>query len=297
MNQNPRHGVNVNRGPPVWSGRRAPQPATAEIAGHLGELVQGRLGPAGPVALVTLPCPALVTRLGYAPARGALTAAEPVSAKACAAARLALAELGAEDWGGALSIARPAAPGLGLGSSTAETLGAVRAVAGAFGLGLTPEREAALCLAAEGAVDPLMCAEPVIFASREGRVVEPLPALPAMRVVGGPAGPPSPTDPDDDAFADLAGVFGAATRALHAGDLAALAAAATRSAEANQARRPNPLWAPVRALGARHGALGVAVSHSGPSIALILAPDSPADPAPALAALGLDPVLDYRLGP
>ncbi len=29
------------------------------IAGHLGEFVQGRLGPDGPVALLTLPCPAL----------------------------------------------------------------------------------------------------------------------------------------------------------------------------------------------------------------------------------------------
>ncbi len=49
-------------------------------------------------------------------------------------------------------------------------------------------------------------------------------------------------------------------------------------------------------LAARHGALGVAVSHTGPAIGLILAPDSAADPAAELAALGLAPVLDYRLG-
>ncbi|HUF86156.1 MAG TPA: propanediol utilization protein, partial [Thermohalobaculum sp.] len=225
-----------------------------------------------------------------------LRAAEPDCAKARAAARLALAEIGAETWGGTLSIARPAAPGLGLGSSTAETLGAVRAVARAFGVRLAPEREAALCLAAEGAVDPLMWPDPVLFASRQGRVIERLPALPPMRVVGGAAGPPCPTDPADDDFPDLSEVFAQIAAALRAGDLAGLGRAATRSAEASQARRPNPAWAAVSALARRHGALGVAVSHSGPAIALILAPGSPADPAPELAALGLRPILDYRLG-
>lgn len=300
MNQNPERRVNRNPDPQGPGSRadprRAPQAAAAEVRGHLGELAQGRLGPAGPVALVTLPCPPLLTRVGYTPGRGPLSAAEPVSAKARAAACLALAEIGAEGWGGTLAIDRPAAPGLGLGSSTAETLGAVRAVARAFGVRLASGREAALCLAAEAAVDPLMWDAPVLFASRQGRVLEDLPPLPPMRVVGGAAGPPSPTDPADEGFPDLAPVFAGLARALAAGDLAGLAAAATRSAEANQARNPNPAWAAVRAIGARHGALGLAVSHTGPAIALILPPASPADPAPELAALGLAPLMDYRLG-
>lgn len=296
MNQNPRHAVNPDSAPRRLDPRCAPEAAVAEIAGHLGELVQGRLGPGGPVALVSLPCPGLVSRVGYVPARGPLAAAEPVSAKALAAARLALAEAAAGDWGGRLSIARPAAPGLGLGSSTAETLGAVRAVARAFGLRLPPEREAALCLAAEGAVDPLMWQAPVVFASREGRVIERLPPLPPMRVVGGAAGPPSPTDPADSRFPDLSDVFADLVAAMHDGDAGRVARAASRSAEANQARNPNPLWGPIRALARRHGALGIAVSHTGPAIALLLSPDSPANPGPELAALGIDPVLDYALG-
>ncbi|TCP38104.1 hypothetical protein EV662_12129, partial [Rhodovulum marinum] len=32
------------------------------VAGHFGEFLQGRLGPDGPVVLVTLPCPALAVR-------------------------------------------------------------------------------------------------------------------------------------------------------------------------------------------------------------------------------------------
>lgn len=295
MNQNPQRPVNPNSELLRVDPRRAPQPAVAEVTGHLGELAQGRLGPRGPVALVTLPCPPLSTRVGYAPARGALEAAEPVSAKARAAARLTLAEIGAEGWGGQLSIERPAPPGLGLGSSTAETLGAVRAVARAFGLRLVREREAALCVAAEGAIDPLMWEGPVLFASREGRLLDRLPPLPPMRVAGGVAGPPSPTDPADTDFPDLSECLAGLAAALRAGDLAGVARAASRSAEANQARNPNPAWEGMRALAWRHGALGLAVSHTGPAVALILPPESTAVPSPDLAALGLSQLLDYRL--
>lgn len=295
MNQNPWRPVNPDPTNQPADSHRAPQPAVVEISGHLGELFQARLGPSGPVALLTLPCPALVSRILYAPARGRLTTTEPISAKARAAARIALAAIGAEGWGGELSIDRPAAPGLGLGSSTAETLGAVRAVARAFGRRLSPEREAALCLAAEGAIDPLMWEGPALFASREGRVIERLPSLPPMRVVGGVAGQPSPTDPGDCEFPDLSPIFAEVAAAARAGDAVRLARAANRSAEANQSRNPNPLWAPVRALAHRHGALGIAVSHTGPAIALLLPPDSRANLGPALAALGLEPILDYRL--
>ncbi|MCJ7874462.1 hypothetical protein [Phaeobacter sp. J2-8] len=38
------------------------------VAGHFGEWMQGRIGRDGPVALVTLPCPALGVRLWHYPA-------------------------------------------------------------------------------------------------------------------------------------------------------------------------------------------------------------------------------------
>ena len=34
-------------------------PVSVRVPGHFGELLQGRIGSDGPVALVTLPCPAL----------------------------------------------------------------------------------------------------------------------------------------------------------------------------------------------------------------------------------------------
>lgn len=276
-----------------------PRAGTAEVAGHLGELVQGRMGRGGPVALVTLPCPVLVTRVVYRPAPGALTSADPVSAKTLAAARLTLHELDRAGWGGHLSLCRASEPGSGAGSSTAETLGAVRAIARTFGAVLVPKAEAAICLRAEAAIDPLMHAAPVIFASREGRVLAPLPALPTLRIAGGFAGPAHPTDPHDHDFPDQSALFAALADAARRGDPAALGAAATRSAAANQIRNPNPAWDRMRALARRHGALGVAVSHTGPAIALIL-PAGAGPPrgalAEALAGAGLRRILDYHLG-
>lgn len=280
----------------VASPRVNPEAAGARIAGHFGELVQGRLGAEGPVALITLPCPALVTEVRFRPGPGPLRADEAISAKTLAAARHALAELGVAEPCGVLTIRRPAAPGLGAGSSTAETLGAVRAVATAHGVRLPPETEARICLEAEGAVDPLMHDRPCLFASRQGRVLRQLPGLPAMLCVGGFAGPPRETDAGADDFAEMGATFGAAAEALAAGDLVALGKAATASAEANQARRPNPAFPALRAAAERLGAAGVALAHTGAAIALILPPDADERPArAALAEAGARDVIAWRL--
>lgn len=248
----------------------APAAVNAEVrvAGHFGELLQGRLGPCGPVALVTLPCPRFVTRVRFCPGSGPLRSAEAVSAKARRAAALALAALG-RPAGGRLEVARPVPPGLGAGSSTAEALGAIRAVAVSHGVGFPAPEEARLCLAAEGAVDPLMHDGPVLFASREARVLDLLPPMPAMAVAGGFSGPPRATDPADLAFADIGPLAGALRRAMTAGDLAAVAAVAEASAALAQARSPKPAWEVVGEIGEATGALGRVVSHSGAAIGLI----------------------------
>ena len=40
---------------------------TGVVQGHFGELLQGRIGPDGPVALVTLPCPAFTATARFSP--------------------------------------------------------------------------------------------------------------------------------------------------------------------------------------------------------------------------------------
>lgn len=287
--------ASVNRAPVDLAGP-SPAPFTARVPGHFGELVQGRLGPCGPVALVTLPCPVLVSEARFSPAWGPLEVATADSAKIAAAAGRVLRLVAPEGWGGRLEIGRASKPGSGAGSSTAEVLATIRAVAGAFGRGFGPDEEAALCLAAEGAVDPLMHAGTVLFASREARVVRRLGDLPAARVVGGFAGPGAATNPADDGFPDMAPVFAGLAEAIAAGDAAAMADAARVSAEANQARNPNPAWQAVLRAGREVGALGPIVAHTGSAIGLILSPDTPPGPArQALAAIGLGGIIVFDL--
>jgi uncharacterized protein involved in propanediol utilization len=168
-------------------------------------------------------------------------------------------------------------------------------VAGAFRRRFAPEEEARLCLLAEGAVDPLMHDGTVLFASREGRVVRRLGPLPRLRVVGGFAGPGAPTDPADDDFPIMEAGFSRLEAAIVAGDGRGMAEAARASAEANQARNPNPAWADVLRAGRRAGALGPVVAHTGSAIGLLLAPDAPVAPVQqALRALGLIGVIAFE---
>lgn len=267
--------------------------AIARVSGHFGELVQGRLGPDGPVALVTLPCPCLVTEVWFQPQPSDLA----VDGDAPHARRLAmqlLANWAPEGMGGTLRINRAATPGTGAGSSTSDLLGTIRAIAAAFRVAPAPEVEASLCLDIEGAVDPLMHGS-VLFASREGRVLRALPPLPAFQVVGGFAGPGQPTDPGDLDFPEMTSVFAALEAAMAKGDLAGVAQAAQHSAKANQDRNPNPVWDEVTSMATKLGALGVVVSHTGSAIGLILPPGQATGPTEAaLCSMGLTGVLAFQ---
>ena len=267
-------------------------PVHIRIWGHFGELIQGRLGSDGPIALVTLPCPALRTKVCFTPGGRLRTAGADAPFARDLAARLL--ETWAPGTGGLLEIERPAAVGLGAGSSTAELLGVVRAIALHLGRSLTPEQEARLCHSMEGAVDPLMYDQTVLFASRQPQVLETLPALPPFQVIGGFAGPGQRTDPQDTAFPDVTAAVAQLRSGLIAGDLQQIADAARTSAEANQVRNPNPAWDGVLRIGADTGALGPVVSHTGSAIGLILPIDTPSTAVEsALRALKLAPVMVF----
>lgn len=245
--------------------------AEARITGHFGELIQGRMGVDGPVSVLSLPCPVLTTTVRYTPGAAPLTCDAPDSAKAIAAGRAVLRALG-QGPTGSLRIDRPAPVCVGAGSSTADILGTVRAVATAFGTRFDPDREADFCLQAEGASDPLMYDAPVLFASRQGRVLRRLPPLPSCRIVGIFAGPGQITTAAESNFPDMANVFDAAEHALDCGDLSALAALAQQSATANQTQNPNPAWQAMQDIGRNHGGLGTVAAHTGSAIGVILRP-------------------------
>ncbi len=252
---------------------------TLRVAGHFGEWLQGRLGPGGPLVLVTVPCAALAVDAGPG---GTPFLPAAVRARFAAALGRPLPRV-------ALRAAMP--PGGGAGASTAALLALARAAGGPD----RPEALARACLAAEGAVDPLMFpdADRLLWAPRAARVLRRLPPAPAVEVVGGFWGPPEATAPADLRFPDVADLVAAWAEAA---DAPARAALATESARRTDALR-GPAGDPMPGLAADLGALGRIRAHTGSARGLVFAPGTvPDGAAAALAAAGLQGVLRFRTG-
>ena len=228
---------------------------------HFGEWLQGRLGPQGPLVLVTLVPKRVALTAWRRPARGLVCHA--IGHGTLPPAILARFGRALGNVQGRTLLRLPYPTGMGTGMSTAGLL----AVAGA---GFAPEVLARACIAAEGASDPLMYPAParLLWAPRVGQVLGVLPAQPRAHLLAGFWGPPRPTlagDQDYDDICDLVMAWQAG------GDLAHRAALASESARRCLARR-GPAGDPTEALARDLGALGFAISHSGAARALIFAP-------------------------
>lgn len=252
---------------------------------HFGEWLQGRLGPSGPLALVTLmPAGVAVAARGQA-ARGLhCHAAGHGSLSPAVLARLgaALARPTGAVPQGRILLRLPYPPGLGTGMSTAGLL----AVAGMAAPGCGPQVLAAACIAAEGASDPLMFANPSghLWAPRLGRVLSPLPPQPAAHLLAGFWGPPRPTQAADQDYDDVSDLVAAWRRRPGLADRAALASESARRCLA----RRGPAGDPTAQLARDLGALGWAMSHSGAARTLIFAPGTvPPQGVQALREAGL----------
>lgn len=257
------------------------------VAGHFGELLQGRLGPDGPVALITLPCPALGVTATVAPAPQLTIRHDGRETMDEARLRAFLSALGLSERKN-VTLSADAPPGGGAGVSTAALVAVARAA------GVDEARIAEACLAVEGAVDPLMLEEPSawLWASREADTIRPIAPPPPMDIVGGFWGAPERTAPEDASFPDIADL--AARWDAAAGDLSALAAIASDSAARTTALR-GPAGDPTAALVEEFGALGWARAHTGSARALIFPSGSaPVGAEARLAALGFDQTLRFR---
>ena len=252
--------------------------------------MQGRLGPDGPVVLITLPCAALyVTARAEAGSQALQGAGLDRPHGAMVAARF-IADLGLELPQG-VRVQACAEAGLGTGVSTASLLALAR-MAGWRGPASALARA---CLRAEGASDPLMSRAParLLWASRQGRALARLPALPGHVVVGGFYGPVQITDPADSDFPDIADLV-AAWRGTR--NLAGFAALATQSAQRCLDLR-GPAQDPTAALARRLGALGWVIAHTGAARGLIFAPGCvPGDAAQTLLEAGMRGVLQFGGG-
>ena len=259
------------------------------VTGHFGEWLQGRLGPDGPVVLVTLPCEKLGASVSLVRAKGRRPDMPSLLSPSVICAFLQALDV--EPPKADIEVIADAMPGAGAGMSTAMLL----ALAGAIGIGASQEVLADACRRAEGAVDPLMMDDPetLLWASREAREVRSMPQPPAFAVVGGFLGAPVQTVPEDTRFADISDLVPNWVAAAEAGDRSGLARIATVSAERTTVLR-GPAEDCTAALAHGLGALGWCRAHTGSARGLLFKPGCvPAEAEDRLRAEGYAGVLRF----
>jgi len=257
------------------------------VCGHFGELLQGKIGPSGPVGLVTLPCSTLWAEAHMTQSRSfALYQSHPSVPRPVL--RNLLCGLGLPVVGRfALHLSMPL--GGGAGASTAALLALALAAGAPSGESL----EAAVW-AVERASDPLLRPRPerVLWASRQGKLLANFPPLPRFEVLGGFFGQGQRTDPLDTNFPDIADLVAAWPGA----SLPAMAALASESARRTLALR-GPTDDPTESLARRHGALGYCIAHTGAARGLIFAPRTVPQAASAdLRAAGFSRITQFGCG-
>ncbi|WP_435310452.1 propanediol utilization protein [Primorskyibacter sedentarius] len=256
------------------------------VFGHFGEWVQGRLGPDGPLALLTVACPAVHVDIRRVDTGGLALDQDPAILD-LPRARAFLSHVGGT--AGRFSITATMPAGGGAGASTAALVALARAAGG---------QEDALidaCIKAEGASDPLMLARPdgVLWAPREGRVLASVAPLPKAEIIGGFWGAPVKTDPADLDFPDISDLATGLQAGIGIEGLARMATASARRCTALRGPEDDPTEALAQAL----GAYGYLRAHTGSARGLIFAPGTvPQGAEAALRSAGYAHVLCFETG-
>lgn len=282
---------------------------------HHGELFQGvfqgtdnrlRRG------LVTIPCGIFRSEATFHPDASGRVKIEPGGRmKTLKAVDLALGWADKPLCGGVLRLRSNIPAGWGLGSSTCDVVAAIRAVADAYEMNLTPLETAALAVRAEVASDSIMFDESVVlFAQREGHIIEdfrmPLPGVEVLGFNTDRSG--SGVDTlgfsaaryrcwEIEAFRPLVGLF---RRAVQLQSAQLLGQVATASAEINQRFLPKPHFERLRNIGRSAGAVGIQVAHTGTVVGLLFDPQDEAkeariqDARTLLKELGITRTWDFH---
>lgn len=277
--RSPRHDTSLPDG-----GLALPRQGRGEAYAHHGELIQGvfqddrgrlRRG------LLTLPLGNLASAATFLLAdRPDIGVFPPDRTKAANAAGLALRQLGRSDLGGALAVQSAIPVGHGYGSSTADVIAAIRAVADVFDTTLRPSVISRLAVEAEGASDAVAYQDQaVLFAQREGIVIEHFgDALPPLVLVGFKANDGQPVDTlllpparySGEEIQTFAMLRGMAARAVRYQDPRLLGQAATLSARISQRHLAKAQFSAALKIASDFNACGVQVAHSGSLIGILL---------------------------
>ena len=250
--------------------------ATVRVPGTCGELVQGTLG--GVAFHVTCPIDVYSTvTVEFTEAPG--VEHPPGLTKAGAGARLALAHLGAR-YGARTSVRSDLPAGKGLGSSTADIVGAIAGCALALGEPLDLPTIARLALAVEP-TDGSFFPGIVLFDHRGGQLYEPLGRAPSLAITvldfGGEVDTLQFNAVDRTSLLhslepEVREALALVRRGLAAGRLDLIGRGATLSALANQRVLPKPEQPMVLDFARSVQALGINVGHSGTVLGVLLDP-------------------------
>ncbi|MEO3876745.1 GHMP kinase [Nonomuraea sp. B12E4] len=224
----------------------------------------------------------------------------PWKTKALRAAQATAEILDMKAAGGTVTVRSNIPTGFGMGSSTCDVIATIRAVLNACDRRLPTSRIARIAVQAERAADPLMFDRMLLFAHREGLIIEDFRVrMPQIKVVGF-AARPDPVDTltfappryslwEIESFRALRGLL---RRGAIEGDVEALGRVATASARLNQRFLPIEHFPRLLQIMEDSRAAGIQVAHSGSVAGLVF---DAADPDLArkteLALRGL-----FRLG-
>lgn len=257
---------------------------------HHGELLQGIFEDEeeGTLhrALITLPCRQYTsTSVFYInPFSRTVTVSPTWRTKACRAAKLTLVYGGLADYGGHLVVNSNVPVGWGLGSSTTDVTSAIRSVAEAADIMLTPTTIAEIAVQAEIASDSIMFGQNVVlFAQRDAKVLEdfgaPLPSFEIVSINTSPNGIDTLClrlpDYDWSEIRTFQMLRALIRNAVSKQDRYLLSCVATASARINQRHLSNPLFDKLERICEENGALGLQVAHSGTVIGLLFDPSDP----------------------
>jgi uncharacterized protein involved in propanediol utilization len=253
-----------------------------------GELFQGQIEDDSNQArrcLISLPCTAMHSQVMFDPDRsGCLRVSPDHKHKARKAVEVTLAYLNVENIGGLISIECTIPEAKGCGSSTADCIAAAIATADAVGYRLREEELGKLVVAAEVASDNFMFHDAVLFAHREGVVLENYArSLPKIQVLGFDTAINNHVNTLEHPPAEYSwrqrqsfnALIGAVRRAIRTNDIDLLGRVATVSACINQEFLPKPMFHEIQQIARHAGALGIAVAHSGTVLSILLDPDDP----------------------
>jgi uncharacterized protein involved in propanediol utilization len=231
---------------------------------------------------MTLPCERFYSDISFFPdSSGELRVTPKHKEKTRRTVELVLDYLGYHGIGGLIQVSSNIDECKGYGSSTADCVAAALAAADAIRLRLREEEIARLIVRAEQASDNVMFSNAVLFAHREGVVLndyaKPVPEIEMLGI---------DTKPDD--VIDTVGyapasytweeiryfemLVAALEHAIRTQDRQLLGSVATASADINERFLPKPGYKEIRALAKQMGALGVAVAHSGTVMSIMLDP-------------------------